>query len=665
MEYTPEDYVTNTTKKYPLLVFAHGAGESSKNDDPSADNTEYARLLVNGPPKHINQNHPMCFTVDGEESCFIVISPQSPKTAGWWSVDHIRAIFDYAKTNLRVDTSRIYMTGLSMGGGITWAYARSQRSNPKNFYAAELAAIVPIAGADQVSNAACNMSKEAIPVWAFHGTADGSVSIDRSREFVDAINGIHVNKTINSTTVNVQCTPNPQTALLTEFAGVGHDSWTRTYNPANRYSLTTLQADPAGVNIYEWLLSHKRPNADLLKNNDRAISAGTYQSYGVAKNGVEQIWGSNRMGQLGSASNDDALKYSTPTNNSAIDDEIVAVSAGGYQGLALNRGGRVWSFGANDAGQRGNGTTSGTTNGTPVLLNGLHKIIQISSGARHNMVLTSEGKVYAWGSDENGQIGRGNAVENTACNHTVNSTPSQHKVTSPYLISFPIKIKQISAGYCFSMALDENGNVWTWGFGDYQAANLGLGNKDPIQSISTPTKINSLSNITAISAGESCAYAINQQKQLWAWGVNRQGCLGDGTKTTQATPKLLSLTDVKIIAARLQGAYALTENGTLWSWGENMYGSVGNGIYQNKPLLTEADRLAQTSPVEITSLTNVVNIFSGSSANHAFAQLANGEIWTWGRNKSGNLGNGEIGDSDSTNTTPDDKNKPTPVKISF
>jgi len=281
------------------------------------------------------------------------------------------------------------------------------------------------------------------------------------------------------------------------------------------------------------------------------------------------------------------------------------------------------------------------------------------------MVLTSEGEVYAWGSDENGQVGRGNTVETTACNHTVNNTPAQHRVSSPYLISFPVKIKQISAGYCFSMALDENGNVWSWGFGDYQAANLGLGNKDPIQSISTPTKINNLNNIAAISAGESCAYAINQQKQLWAWGVNRQGCLGDGSKTTRATPQLLSLTDVEIIAARLQGAYAITSNNSLWSWGENMYGSVGNGLYQNKPLLTESDRLEQTSPVEITSLTNVVNIFSGSSANHVFAQLANGSIWTWGRNKSGNLGNGEIGDADATNTTPDDKNKAVPVQISF
>lgn len=665
LEYTPEDYATATTKKYPLLVFAHGSGERSQNDDPSADATEYARIMVNGPPKHINQNHNMCFTVEGVESCFIVISPQSPQVSSWWSVEHIRAVFDYAKTNLRVDTSRIYMTGLSMGGGITWAYARSQRSIPKNVYAAELAAIVPIAGADQVSNAACNMSKEAIPVWAFHGTEDRSVSIDRSREFVDAINGIHINKTINTTAVNVQCTANPQAALLTEFAGVGHDSWSTTYNPNNRFSLSTKQLDSSGVNIYEWLLSHKRPNAELLKNGERVISPGTYQTLGVSNVGLPYAWGSNRAGQLGVGNNDVGIKYSTPQLNTAIDDELVAFSAGGYQGMALNRGGRVYTFGVNDTGQRGNGAISTDNDGAPYLVNGLHKVVAISSGARHNLALTSAGKVFAWGMNENGQVGASPInTTTTGCSGAIGGVASQYHVTSPYEVPIPTKVSQISAGYCFNLALDENGEVWSWGFGDYLAAALGHGNQT-YQSLRTPTKISTLSNIVGIAAGEGCAYAVNNQGQIWAWGINRLGCVGDGTTNIISSPKMLAITDVKKVVARAAGAYALTNSGQLWSWGETMYGSVGNGTYVNLPLLTDSNRLLQSSPVQITSLGNVRDVMTGSSSNHVFVQLTNGEIWTWGRNKSGNLGNGEIGDADSTNQTPDDKNKPSPVKIVF
>src|SRR5690606_15938777 len=146
----PADYATST-KTYPLIIFAHGAGEMSQNDSPTADAAEYTRTAKHGPPKHINLNHDMCFTVSGEKSCFIVISPQTPKVDGWVSVERLRAVLDHAKANLRVDTSRIYLTGLSMGGGGTWSFARSQRWNPTEFYAGELAAIVPVCGAAEVS----------------------------------------------------------------------------------------------------------------------------------------------------------------------------------------------------------------------------------------------------------------------------------------------------------------------------------------------------------------------------------------------------------------------------------------------------------------------------------------------------------------------------------
>ncbi len=664
LEYLPENYA-NTSEKYPLLVFAHGAGETSKDDSPSADSVEYARITANGPPLLIKQNQDMCFTVNGKRSCFIVVSPQSPQVDGWWSVDRIRAVMDYAKKNLRVDTSRIYMTGLSMGGGITWAFARSMRTNPIQYYAAELAAIVPIAGADEASNVACNMSTEALPVWAFHGDADPQVPIKRSREFVSAINGLPT--TVDSTPVKqIQCTTNPQKALLTEYPNVGHNSWSYTYNPANRFNTTTAQPDSAGVNIYEWMLSQQRDNVNLLSTGERMLSAGTYYSLGVSKTGVATTWGSNRAGELGIGSDDAGITKTSPFTM-GLADEIVAMSAGGYQGVALNRGGRVWSFGSNEAGQRGDGSTEINSNGTPVLLNDLKHVVAISSGGRHNLALTAEGKVYAWGSDDNGQIGRGEATQTTACNVSVYNTATGMHVRSPYLVSLPVKIKSISSGYCASYALDENGEVWSWGFGDYQAANLGQGVKSE-QAISAPAKVKNLVNIKSIAGGESCAYALDTSGQVWAWGVNRLGCVGDGSQNVRATPVLLNLTNVRMIAARSQGAYAVTDQGNLWSWGESMYGSVGDGTWTNKPKVSDADnsdRKYVLSPVPITSLTDVRAVYSGSPANHVFALLGDGSLWTWGRNKSGNLGNGKYGDVSGNNSTPDAENVPTPILLNF
>ncbi len=246
-QYLPEEYDASTAT-YPLLVFLHGAGETSQNDDPTADPTEYDRVLVHGPPKLVKANNDLCFTVSSVKSCFIVLTPQAPKSDGWWNNARVRSLLDYAKANLRVDPSRVYLTGLSMGGGGSWNFASAQ--NGAKLYGDELAAIVPIAGASGVSSATCNMADSHLPVWAFHGTADSTVLPQSSRDFVNAVNGVKVG--------SLQCTANPTKALLTEYPGVGHDSWTRTYDPVNRFNPVTAQPDASGINIYEWLLQHHR-----------------------------------------------------------------------------------------------------------------------------------------------------------------------------------------------------------------------------------------------------------------------------------------------------------------------------------------------------------------------------------------------------------------------
>ena len=246
-QYLPSDY-TSSTATYPLLIFLHGAGETSQNDAPSADATEYERVLVHGPPKLVRADNEMCFTSAGVRSCMIVLSPQAPKADGWWNNARIRSLLDYAKANLRVDAKRVYITGLSMGGGGTWNFS-SDKSGTQ-LYASELAAVVPIAGASGYSSATCNIAASGLPVWAFHGSADGTVLPQSSRDFVSVINGTKVG--------SVQCAANPVKALLTEYPAVGHDSWTQTYDPTKRFDPVTAQPAAGGVNIYEWLLGYHR-----------------------------------------------------------------------------------------------------------------------------------------------------------------------------------------------------------------------------------------------------------------------------------------------------------------------------------------------------------------------------------------------------------------------
>jgi len=204
--YLPDAHYLHPAERFPLLVFLHGVGERGNGT------TELTRVLAHGPPKLINL---------GEDFPFIVVSPQLPVTQGAWPVALVDEIIARARAETRVDSARIYLTGLSLGGFGTWSYATARP--------AVVAAVVPIAGAGTTGQA-CAMRD--VPVWAFHGDSDGTVDVSGSIDMIAALNA---------------CTPAPSVApKLTIYPGVGHDSWTRTYDGS------------AGHDIYAWMLTSHR-----------------------------------------------------------------------------------------------------------------------------------------------------------------------------------------------------------------------------------------------------------------------------------------------------------------------------------------------------------------------------------------------------------------------
>lgn len=204
--YLPEDHYYNADQKFPLMIFLHGSGEKGNGT------TELNRVLVHGPPKLVK---------NGRALPFIIISPQLPSSQGGWPVGLVDELIARAKAAYRVDTTRIYVTGLSMGGYGTWSYATSRPN--------VVAAVVPIAGAGN-NGAACTMKN--VPTWAFHGDADGTVNYSGSVNMVNAIKA---------------CSPAAAVEpKITIYPGVGHDSWTRTYDGS------------AGHDIYTWLLQYHK-----------------------------------------------------------------------------------------------------------------------------------------------------------------------------------------------------------------------------------------------------------------------------------------------------------------------------------------------------------------------------------------------------------------------
>jgi predicted peptidase len=197
--FLPQNYGSGD-QRWPLLLFLHGAGECGDNLD---------LVKVHGPPKLVEQR-PQDFP-------FVVVSPQASKVetplVDRWEPKLLAELVDDVARRWAVDTDRLYVTGLSMGG---YGTIRLAAHYPHKF-----AAAVPICGGGSTNY---GRSLAPVPMWFFHGDADLVVPVERSIEVVRAMR---------------QAGGNPR---LTVYSGVGHDSWTETYN---------------NPELYQWLLQHK------------------------------------------------------------------------------------------------------------------------------------------------------------------------------------------------------------------------------------------------------------------------------------------------------------------------------------------------------------------------------------------------------------------------
>ena len=199
--YLPKRYKQASKEKpMPLIIYLHGSSRRGR---------DVAEVKANGLAPLIDKR---------DDFEFVVASPQALSKHPWqtcWQPDDLIILLVHLLTNYHLDPKRVYLTGLSMGGYGTWAAIGK--------HADRFAAAAPICGGGDPASA---KSIGKLPVWAFHGDDDRVVSVERSREMVDAIKATKGN------------------AKLTVYPGVGHDSYTRTY---------------ANPKLYEWFLKHKRP----------------------------------------------------------------------------------------------------------------------------------------------------------------------------------------------------------------------------------------------------------------------------------------------------------------------------------------------------------------------------------------------------------------------
>jgi alpha-tubulin suppressor-like RCC1 family protein len=280
-----------------------------------------------------------------------------------------------------------------------------------------------------------------------------------------------------------------------------------------------------------------------------------------------------------------------------------------------------FGFGTNQCGQLGNGGTSATSTPVPVSLPA--KVQQVAAGVDVSAALLSDGTVWTWGDPFDGAVGTG-AASGIQYGFNCQVTPQQVPGL-PWITQ--IAVSPFSANM-YAVGLD--GSVWVWG-SDASGA-TGLGFECGACFENTPQQITGLTGITQVSAGWYYALALRSDGTVWAWGSNYRGDLGDGTTADHhSTPEQVpGLTGISQVAASADASYAVRSDGTLFAWGDNSFGQLGNG--------TTCDCFVN-APQPVPGLTGVTQVASDGDSTLAVAG-AGGNLWAWGDNSCGQLGDG-------------------------
>ena len=304
------------------------------------------------------------------------------------------------------------------------------------------------------------------------------------------------------------------------------------------------------------------------------------------------------------------------------------VTAGLGHSLALRADGTLWGWGSNEYGQLGDGTTQ-FRNG-PILVNspGNSSWIQVSAGLRHTVALQADGSLWAWGSNDFGQLGDGSANVNRAI-------PT--RVVEPATAVAGSTWQQIVASTTYTLGLRSDGTLWAWGSSGYGATGLGETGKlflTPTQ-IATPAAASSRTIWTRVAAGGTHALALRSDGSLWAWGDNQDGAVGDGTLRDRLAPVLIdqpttAATAWTTVSAGLGHSLALRVDGTLWGWGDNRNGQLATAFIEFPRVLSPRQILA---PEDGERWATPV---AGEGSSQALR--TDGSLWAWGRNDVGQLG---------------------------
>jgi alpha-tubulin suppressor-like RCC1 family protein len=333
------------------------------------------------------------------------------------------------------------------------------------------------------------------------------------------------------------------------------------------------------------------------------VSAGYDHTCGITTDGRTFCWGSGLLG------NGTEYSQRVPPQLVAGGHRFRQVSSGHDHTCAISTDNRAYCWGRN-GGQLGDGTTADQQ--APVPVAGGRQFRQLDVGTYHTCAVGySDGKVYCWGGNSDGQLGDGTLTTRL----------------TPVAVAGSVRFREVSAGWSHTCAISTDSRVYCWGSDRYGQ----MGDGSEITSRRSPTPIMSSRLFRQLDAGAYYTCAVTTDHHGFCWGDGRNGQVGDGAKLRRFTPRAVK---GGLLFSRVSAGYAHTcaesTNNRAYCWGNNVYGRLGSDP-------SSANR-AVPGPVD-------GGLFFGQlSANgfHACGVSSTGEAYCWGYNWSAQLGDGTI-----------------------
>lgn len=353
-------------------------------------------------------------------------------------------------------------------------------------------------------------------------------------------------------------------------------------------------------------ITSSAPSAYSTAGRVEAVTTGAKSACALMEGGAVQCWGAPGLVGDGTRS----LRVE-PVQVLGLTTGVLSVSAGIAHTCALASANEVKCWGENSRGELGVGTTTPALE--PVQLADLAGVTQVAAGASHTCALLATGEVRCWGVNDQYQLGSGAAAQ---------------ALTPVPVTGLSGGIRSLAAGAAHTCAVTANGEVHCWGGNQHGELGLGLASAAPV---ATPSRVQGLPGpMMMVAAGRFHTCAVSAVGELWCWGQNEFGALGDDTSLDRSLPvQPVGLTEAVVaLSAGAGGTCAVLSGGDAYCWGSNLNGQLGDGT-----------RIHRARPVKVVGL-------EGAGRMVAYGQefscgtTRSLRALCWGKNDEGQLGDG-------------------------